>query len=193
MSPEAVTSGAETLSRSHSNRTDASASATVRTRSPIEARTPPAIDTTMKSAREIAPGTAATIEAILASTAMPSENVRVSTNVARTFCPTTVSVRAERRNVPVWMAVPSRLPREPNTCPRMPMAAGTAISRPGSRSSVSLITPRVSPAARLAAVAPSRAPRPCRRLVTSEPTRSRRRATGERGPSRIETGRFRRA
>ena len=55
---------------------------------------------------------------------------------------------ADIRNVPVWIAVPRRLPSAPNTLPRMPMAAGTRTSRPGRASRVPVIAPRVSPASR---------------------------------------------
>ena len=50
-----------------------------------------------------------------------------------------------KRSVPVCTAVPSLLPRAPKTVPRMPMAAGTSTSRPGSSSRVELIAPRVKP------------------------------------------------
>ena len=54
----------------------------------------------------------------------------------------------DMRNVPVCTAVPRRLPRAPNTLPRMPMAAGTRTRRPGRLSRVPVIEPSVSPATR---------------------------------------------
>src|SRR4051812_29665454 len=65
------------------------------------------------------------------------------------------------------MAVPNRLPRAPKMFPRMPMAAGTSTSRPGRRSRVWVMAPRVSPAARSPTDDTNSATRPWRVPATS--------------------------
>ena len=67
----------------------------------------------------------------LATTANASEIAIVSSIEAKTFWPRTVSRRSDHRNVPAWIEVESRLPKEPKMLPRRPMAAGTSTSRPG--------------------------------------------------------------
>ena len=115
---------------------------------------------TTKSAMEIVRARPKPMATPLASTARANEIERVSAIDATTFWPTTVSARLLRLNVPVWMAVPRRLPRAPNTLPRMPMAAGTRSSRPGRALRVLVMAPRVSPARRSPPEETSRAARP---------------------------------
>ena len=49
----------------------------------------------------------------------------------------------------MWIAVDRRLPIDPNTLPRRPIAAGTMSSRPGSRSNVPTMLPSTAPATKL--------------------------------------------
>ena len=85
----------------------------------------------------------ATAEANRANT---SVSRRVSTSEAHTFWPTTLDDRSERRKVPVWMAVPSRLPSAPKIFPGRAMAAGTSSSSPGSSANRSWLRPSTTPA-----------------------------------------------
>ena len=95
------------------------------------------IEITRKSASEMVSVTPKMPATALASTARAAETNRVRAIEATTFWPTTVSRRRDRLNVPVWIDVPRRLPSAPKMLPRMPMAAGTSTSRPGSASRVS--------------------------------------------------------
>ena len=177
MSPAAVTRGAATLSMSQPRRTASQATPRVRASTTIELRTPPTTEITRKSTVEMVSATPKAVATTLASTASAAEMNRVRAIDATTFCPTTVSVRRDRRNVPVWMEVPRRLPSAPKMLPRMPMAAGTSTSRPGSASSVWVMAPRVTPASRSPPEETSSAASAWRSPAASEPTASRRRAT----------------
>ena len=137
MSPAAVTSGAATLSMSQPRRTDSAATTEREAEHDDRRRCPPTIEITRKSASEIVSPTPEAPATALASTARAAETNNVRATAATTFWPTTVSRRRDRRNVPVWIDVPSRLPRAPKMLPRMPMAAGTSTSSPGSSSRVS--------------------------------------------------------
>ena len=147
-SPAAVTIGVETLSRSRSKRTQAVVTTTTTSRTTIDDSMPPTTEMTTKSTIEIELATPNATETALASTASTSEMDSESASEATTFCPTSVSSRRDTRNVPVWIAVLNRLPRPPKMLPRMPIAAGTRTSRPGSDSSVPVMAPSVSPARR---------------------------------------------
>ena len=99
----------------------------------------------MKSAIEIAWCTPnATAKPLATIASRNASDIDSATADAR-FWPTSVSMRHESRNVPAWTAVPSRLPSAPKTLPRMPIAAGTRIMRPGSFSRVPVIEPSVRP------------------------------------------------
>ena len=74
---------------------------------------------------------------------------------------------------PAWMDVETRLPREPNTLPRSPMAAGMSTRRPGRRSKVAVRDPSIAPATRLVEEFSASATSPCR---ASAPGSRRRRA-----------------
>src|SRR5438552_17434 len=192
MSPAAVTSGAATLSMSQPKRTEPAATPSVRRRTKTDDTAPPIIEITTKSAMEIVCVKPKPMETALASTARAKEIESVSAIDATMFWPTTVFARRLRLNVPVWMAVPRRLPRAPKTLPRMPMAAGTRTSRPGSSLRVWVMAPRVSPASRSPPEETSRAARPCRTLAASEPSRPRSRAPKRRrSPPMARTRRFR--
>ena len=149
MSPAAVTIGAATLSRSQSRRTEhgddhdrdrpSPRSTTGTRRSPRSRRSrrSRSCSRARRPPRSPWPG----------SRARARSTSDIEIDAAR-FWPTTVSRRRDSWNVPVWIAVPRRLPSAPNTLPRMPMAAGTSTRRPGSASRVPVIEPRVSPARR---------------------------------------------
>ena len=126
----------------------------------------------------------------LARMASAREIDSVRASEATMFCPTTVSVRRLIRNVPVWMAVPRRLPRAPKMFPRMPMAAGTSTSRPGRALRVLVMAPRVRPARRSPPEETSRAAMPCRALEASDPSRARNRAAVRRSIRDMGTRRF---
>jgi len=129
-------------------------------------------------------------EMTLARTARTSEiDSDIDSETAR-FWPTTVSRRRERRKVPVWSAVPRRLPIAPKMFPRMPMAAGTSTRRPGRDSSVPVIEPRVSPARRSPPELSRSATKPARTPAESERNRARKRATTARHVRNIGTGRL---
>ncbi len=187
MSPAAVTSGAATLSMSHPRRTDIQATMRVRPSTNTEPRTPPTTEITRKSASEIVSPAPKADDTTLASTARAADTNSVRAMEASTFWPTTVSRRRDRRNVPVWIEVPRRLPRAPKMLPRMPMAAGTSTSRPGSRARVSEMAPRVTPASRSPAEETSSAARACLSPAASESTAARRRATKP-WKGRVNTG-----
>ena len=148
MSPAAVTIGDVTLSRSQLRRTPSCATATVIPMTTIDDRKPPITEITTKSATEMVFSRPNATQIALARSASTNDtDSDIESETAR-FWPTSVSRRADMRNVPVCTAVPRRLPSAPNTLPRMPMAAGTRTSRPGSASRVPVIEPRVSPAIR---------------------------------------------
>ena len=176
MSPAAVTSGAATLSMSHPRRTDRAATPSVSASTKIEPNTPPTIEMTKKSVSEIVSETPNALAIVLASTASAADTASVSAAAAKMFWPTTVSRRHDSRKVPVWIDVPSRLPSAPKMLPRMPMAAGTRTSRPGSSSSVPVIAPSVSPARRSPPDETSSAAKACRSPDASESIAARRRA-----------------
>src|SRR5205823_13033657 len=177
MSPAAVTRGAATLSMSQPRRADNAATPNVIARTTTDEIAPPATEITAKSTTEMVPATPNATAIVLASTARANEIENVSAIDASTFCPTTVSARRERLNVPVWMAVPSRLPSAPKMLPRMPMAAGMSTSRPGRASSVWVMAPSVSPANRSPPEETRSAALPCRNPATSGPSVARARAT----------------
>ena len=81
--------------------------------------------------------------------------------------------------------VPSRLPSAPKTLPRMPIAAGTRTRRPGSRSSVPVIEPRVRPARRSPAEEHRSATKPARTPAGSARTSARNRRTRRGGRSTV--------
>jgi hypothetical protein len=175
-SPAAVTTGAATLSMSQPRRAALAATPMVRARTTTDEMAPPTTEMTTKSAIEmvrVSPNPTATD---LASTARASDTPSDRARAASMFCPNTVSARRDTRKVPVWMAVPSRLPMAPNTLPRMPMAAGTSTSRPGRRSRVWVMAPRVSPASRSPPDDTSSATSPWRMPAASAPTTARTRA-----------------
>ena len=98
---------------------------------------------------------------------------RVRAAAASTFWPSTVVRRRRSCSSPAWIDVDTRLPREPNTLPRSPMAAGTRTSRPGRRSKVAVRDPSTAPATRLVEEFSASATSPCR---ASAPGSRRRRA-----------------
>src|SRR5438876_3783324 len=193
MSPAAVTRGAATLSMSQPRRADNAATPNVIARTTTDEIAPPATEITAKSTTEMVPATPNATAIVLASTARANEIENVSAIDANTFCPTTVSARRERLNVPVWMAVPSRLPSAPKMLPRMPMAAGMSTSRPGRASSVWVMAPSVSPANRSPPEETRSAALPCRNPATSGPSVARARATIRFGQPGTGTGRLRAA
>ena len=148
MSPAAVTIGAVTLSRSQLRRTPSWATTTVIPITTIDDRNPPITEITTKSATEIVFSRPNATQIALARNASTSDTDSDIDSDAARFWPTSVSRRPDMRKVPVWTAVPRRLPRAPNTLPRMPMAAGTRTRRPGRASRVPVIEPSVSPAIR---------------------------------------------
>ncbi len=168
MSPAAVTIGAATLSRSQSRRTEIDATATVIAITTIDERNPPTTEITTKSAIEIVFSRPKPTEITLARIASTSEIESDSEIDAARFWPRTVSGRRDSWKVPVWIAVLSRLPIAPNTFPRMPIAAGTSTSRPGSASRVPVIEPRVNPARRSPPELIRSATKPARTPAASE-------------------------
>ena len=114
----------------------------------IDERKPPITEITTKSTSEIVFSRPKATEMALARTARTSDTDNDIEIDAARFWPTSVSRRADIRKVPVWTAVPRRLPSAPNTLPRMPIAAGTRTSRPGRAARVPVIEPSVSPAIR---------------------------------------------
>jgi hypothetical protein len=120
------TIGATRLSRSHPKRTASSVSTVVATRTTALASVPPRIET---NARSNTLGESE-IPSPTTSTAVPraisSEMAMVSAIEATTFWAKRLSRRIEKRNVPRWTLVESRLPSAENTLPRSPMAAGTS-------------------------------------------------------------------
>ncbi len=170
-SPRVETSGAFTLSRSHPKRTAPAARPRVAASTGSEATNPPPTDTRVRSARPMvspSPSPTDTSAPMRTSTTdMPS----VSAPAASTFWPRTVERRSRSCSSPAWMAVDTRLPNEPNTLPRSPMAAGTRRSRPGRRSKVPVSEPSTAPATKLVDEFSASATRPCR---ASAPGRKRR-------------------
>ena len=75
--------------------------------------------------------------------------------------------------------MPSRLPSAPKTLPRMPMAAGTSTTRPGSRLRVLLIDAKVTPVTRSPPEEIRSATKPAR-----TPAESARRSATKRAPTR---------
>ena len=121
----------------------------VATRTTSEARSPPTTEMRARSNTEMVSATPRATATTLATTARSIESMRVRTSEATTFWPTRVRGRSDRRKVPTWIDVLRRLPRDENTLPRRPMAAGTSTSSPGRRSKVPVIEPRTAPASRL--------------------------------------------
>src|SRR5919108_2517884 len=122
-------------------------------------RTPPRIEMTTRSAREIVVTPKAT-DTMRASAAPPRETARVRTVVAYRFSNSTPPRARLTSNRPEWIVVPSREAMAPKMLPRVAMATGIRTSRPGRRSSVPVIFPRTTPATRLPAVAMRRATNP---------------------------------
>ena len=90
------------------------------------------------------------LEAIAEASKASTSVIRsVKTSEAHTFWPTTLDDRSDSRNVPVWMAVPSRLPRAPKIFPGSAMAAGTNSNRPGNSANRSWLRPSTTPATTL--------------------------------------------
>src|SRR5207244_13583628 len=110
MSPAAVTSGAATLSMSQSRRADTWATPTVSPSTTIDEIAPPTTEITTNAPMEMVWSRPKPTATALASTARARETDRLRAVAARTFWPTTVSARADTRNVPVRMGVPRRLP-----------------------------------------------------------------------------------
>jgi len=158
-SPTAVTNGAVTLSGSQPKRTEPAVSPNAVTKTAAEASTPPSTLIVMKSARVIEFAMPNTTAAPLASTASATDVARVKTSEARTFSPTTDDGRRLSRNVPAWIAVPSREPSAPKMFPRSAIAAGTINSRPGSASRRSVLWPNVTPASNATTTSISKAAR----------------------------------
>ena len=153
----ADTRGTATLSRSRPKRTAAPVTTRVMTSTAAEASRPPTVLTVTKSASDMAGERLKATAMALASAAKATPIIRLSAIAAATFWPTTESSRGVRRKVPVWMAVPRRLPSAPKMLPRRAMAAGTSSSRPGSLSRAPVAEARISPAAMPARAATTRA------------------------------------
>jgi hypothetical protein len=132
MSPAAVTMGAATLSRSRLRFAQNAATATVITSTTTDEMMAPITEITMKSTMEIVGVSKNAAETALASTAKAKEIDSESRIAAPTFCPKSVSTRFDTRKVPAWIWVPRRLPRPPKMLPRIPIAAGIRMTRPGS-------------------------------------------------------------
>ncbi len=187
MSPAAVTIGDVTLSRSQLRRTLSVATPTVIAITTIDDRNPPITEITTKSTIEIVFSSPKATHTALARNASTNEIDSDIDNEAARFCPTSVSMRRDMRNVPVCTAVPRRLPSAPNTLPRMPIAAGTSTSRPGRACRVPVMEPRVSPARRSPPELSRSATKPARTPAASECNSARKRAATARHERTIGT------
>ena len=152
-SPATVTIGATTLSRSQPNRTAPAVVARVIASTTKAAIRHPSAEITTKSERLIVGETLKASAMPFAVMASATPSARLNATEATAFCAITESRRLDSRNVPAWMAVPSRLPSAPKMLPFTAMAAGTSSSKPGNFSRVSVMEARIRPATRLARAA----------------------------------------
>ena len=146
MSPIAVIVGVATLSRSQLYALAASARTTaIAPTSKLES-TPPNTEMTTRSTTSIVAMPSA-IATPFASRAKSSDTENVRTVAAYMFWKRTPSRFDVASNMPVWMLVPSRDDNAPKMLPRIELAAGSSMSRPGSFASVPVIAASAMPAA----------------------------------------------
>ena len=114
-------------------------------------------------ARRRCPRSRAPTATTFATTAMPTDRPAVSTAAASRFCPSTVSRRSDRRNVPAWIAVEMRLPKAPKMLPAQPDGGRHEHEQPGHAGEGGGDRARAPPpATRLVALFSPRAARLCR-------------------------------
>src|SRR6266516_2753923 len=195
MSPDAVTIGVETASRSYPRRYATTDSPIVSAMANADPRTPPMTEIVTKSRNEIDRYPKASA-ARRASAARYSDEENVVMIPTYTFWYSTPVRSRVTSNSPACVAVPRRAPMAPKIVPFMPTAAGIRMNSDGSRTRVWEIDPSATPATMPAPVLRRRAPRPCRRVRRSAlryATRRRARRRGARARTGARTLRVRRS